>query len=105
MVRVETVVGTILAAGKGTRMRSGMAKLVHELCGQPLVKYVADAISGCGVKRNIVVVGFDAESVRGVLGEGFEYVVQKEQSGTGHALMQAVPFLKDFDGDVMVLPG
>ncbi len=60
------VVSVILAAGRGTRMKSGMAKLAHELCGQPLVKYVADASRGCGIERNVIVVGFDAGNVKEV---------------------------------------
>ncbi len=99
------VTTVILAAGKGTRMVSNMGKLVHELCGQPLVKYVADSSLGCGIKRNIVIVGHNADEVKKALNNDFKYVLQKEQSGTGHALMQASPLLKDFRGDLLTLPG
>lgn len=101
----DNVVTIILAAGKSTRMVSEMGKLIHDLCGQPLVKYGADASLGCGIKRNIVIVGHDAERVKEALKGNFEYVHQKEQAGTGHALMQASPLLKDFNGDLLVLPG
>ncbi len=102
---MKNVVTVILAAGKGTRMVSNMGKLIHDLCGQPLVKYVVGASVDCGIKRNIVIIGRDAEEVKEVLGDKFEYVFQKEQAGTGHALMQASRVLKDFKGDLLVLPG
>ena len=86
-------------------MVSNMGKLIHELCGQSLVKYVADASLGCGIKRNIVIVGHNADEVRKALNDDFEYVLQKKQSGTGHALMQASSLLKDFRGDLLTLPG
>ncbi len=101
----KSVVTVILAAGKGTRMVSSMGKLIHNLCGQPLVKYVIDASIGCGIKRNIVIVGHDAGEVKKALGGNFEYVFQKEQRGTGHALLQASPLIKDFHGTILVLPG
>ena len=102
---MKDVIAVILAAGKGTRMVSNMGKLVHELCGQPLVKYVIDASINSGIEKNIVIIGHDAEEVRKVLGEDFKYVVQEKQSGTAHAVMQASPLLKDFKGDVLILPG
>ncbi len=95
----------ILTAGKGTRMRSGMIKMIHDLCGQPLVKYVLDASEGAGIKRNIIILGYDAERVKETLGGKYEYVLQKEQMGTGHAVLQAADLLKDYDGNVLVIPG
>jgi len=102
---MHDVTTVILAAGKGTRMVSNMGKLVHDLCGQPLVKHVADASMNCGIKRNIVIVGHTSEEVKKILGDNFEYVLQKEQAGTGHAIMQASHLLKEFKGDLLVLPG
>jgi bifunctional UDP-N-acetylglucosamine pyrophosphorylase/glucosamine-1-phosphate N-acetyltransferase len=101
----ENVITVILAAGKGTRMVSNMGKLVHELCGQSLVKYVADASLGCGIKRNIVIIGHNADEVKKALNDDFEYVLQEKQSGTAHALLQVSPLLKDFQGDLLALPG
>lgn len=98
-------IGVVLAGGRSTRMKSGIAKLVHELCGRPLVSYVANALKDCGVKQTIIVVGFDEENVKRALGEGFIYVRQAEQSGTGHAVHQAEPILREFEGDVVVVPG
>ena len=60
---MKDVIAVILAAGKGTRMVSNMGKLVHELCGQPLVKYVIDASINSGIEKNIVIIGHDAEEV------------------------------------------
>ena len=102
---MNDVVTVILAAGKGTRMVSNMSKLIHDLCGQPLVKYVVDASTVLGIKRTIVIIGHDAEEMKNALGDNFEYVFQKEQAGTGHAMMQAAPLLKDFRGNLLVLPG
>ena len=99
------VMGVVLAGGRSARMKSGIAKLVHELCGRPLVSYVADAVKECGVKQTIIIVGFDEENVKQALGEAFTYVRQEEQSGTGHALLQAEPLLRGFEGDVVVVPG
>ncbi len=99
------VITVILAAGEGTRMVSSMGKLIHDLCAQPLVKYVSDASIACGIKRNIVIIGHDAEEVKEVLGDSPEYVLQEKQGGTGHALLQASHILKDFKGDLLVLPG
>ncbi len=101
----DKIVTVILAAGKSTRMVSNMSKLIHDVCGQPLVKYVYDASKKCGIKENIVVVGHRAEEVRKVLGPSCRYVLQKKLAGTGHALMQAEPFVRDLKGDLLVLPG
>ncbi len=101
----QETVALILTAGKGTRMRSGMIKMIHDLCGQPLVKYVLDASEGAGIKRNIVILGYDAERVKKTLGDQYEYVLQEKQMGTGHAVLQASSLLKDYDGNVLVLPG
>lgn len=95
----------ILAAGKSTRMVSNMSKLIHDVCGQPLVKYVYDASRKCGITENIVVVGHMAAEVKKVLGPSCTYVRQSRLGGTGHALMQAAPLVKDFRGDLLVLPG
>jgi len=102
---VKDTVAVVLAAGKSTRMSSGMNKMVHELAGKPLIKYPTDAAREAGVGRIIVVVGHAAEQVTRTLGEGFTYVRQEKQLGTGHALMQAIPELAGFSGDVLVFNG
>ncbi len=95
----------ILAAGKGTRMKSALPKVLHQVGGKPMVQKVLDAAVQAGAKRNIVVVGFGGETVQEALGDAAEFVVQHEQLGTGHAVMQAKEKLADFSGTVMVLCG
>jgi bifunctional UDP-N-acetylglucosamine pyrophosphorylase/glucosamine-1-phosphate N-acetyltransferase len=102
---MREVASVILAAGKGTRMKSQKAKVVMQILKKPMVRYVVDACIGAGVKRNIVVVGHQAREVTKAAGEDCEFVVQKEQLGTAHALMQARELLKGYAGDVVVLVG
>jgi len=102
--RVDTA-AVILAAGKGTRMKSDLPKVLVPLRGEPLVRHVIDACRDVGVARIILVVGYKAREVEATLGPEFEYVIQKEQLGTAHALRQAMPVLREFGGDLFVLPG
>jgi len=102
--RSETA-AVILAAGKGTRMKTDTAKVLVPLQGKPMVRHVVEACRGAGVGRIVFVVGYKAREVEAALGPEFEYVYQNEQLGTAHALMRAEPVLRDFDGDLFVLPG
>lgn len=102
---MSDLVTIILAAGKGTRMKSAHPKVLHQVCGKAMVRHVLDAAEAAGSKRNIVVVGFGADEVRAELGSAAEVVVQAEQLGTGHAVLQAEPLLRDVHGTVMVLCG
>ena len=102
---MSELVTIILAAGKGTRMKSAHPKVLHRVCGKAMVRHVLDAAEAAGSKRNIVVVGFGADEVRAELGTAAEVVVQAEQLGTGHAVLQAEPLLHDACGTVMVLCG
>ncbi len=96
----------LLAAGKGTRMKSAHPKVLHNLCGKPMVSYIAEAVSALRPKRFIVVVGPNAkESVAGELPDKVEVVVQKKPLGTGHAMKTAEPALTGFSGTVLVLCG
>lgn len=96
----------ILAAGKGVRMVSGMAKVLHPVCGRPMLGYVLETVRRCGVERTLIVVGHQAEAVREAFSdEGVEFVLQQEQRGTGHAVMQTERYLKDFGGEILVLCG
>ena len=99
------LVTVILAAGKGTRMKSALPKVLHKVCGKEMVRCVLDAATSAGSKRNIVVVGFGADEVRKALDGAAEVVVQEEQLGTGHAVLQAEPYLRETKGMVMVLCG
>ncbi len=93
----------VLAAGQGTRMKSRRAKVLHELCGRPMLEHVLCAAESLDPERLVVVVGRDAEEVQERFSGRCEFVLQAEQKGTGHAVLQAEPKLADFDGDVLVL--
>jgi len=98
-------VSIILAAGKGTRMKSQIPKVLHNICGQPMLCHVIRAAEKAGISRNIVVIGHGAETVRKAIDAGVEWVKQEEQLGTGHAVMQAGPLLSGVNGNVLVLCG
>jgi bifunctional UDP-N-acetylglucosamine pyrophosphorylase / glucosamine-1-phosphate N-acetyltransferase len=95
----------VLAAGKGTRMKSKLSKMLHPVCGKPMVKHVLDAAQAVNPEQTYVIVGHDAQTVQHKLGDGFEFVQQKEQLGTGHAVMQVKPFLQDKSGQTLVMLG
>ncbi|MFA9559784.1 bifunctional UDP-N-acetylglucosamine diphosphorylase/glucosamine-1-phosphate N-acetyltransferase GlmU [Evansella sp. AB-rgal1] len=95
----------ILAAGKGTRMKSDLYKVLHPVCGKPMVQHIVDQIKDCNVKKTIAVVGHGAEKVKDQLGKDVEYVLQEEQLGTGHAVMQAEGLLREEEGTTVVLCG
>lgn len=95
----------VLAAGKGTRMKSKLPKVLHKVCGKPMVEHVLEATSGAGIEENIVVVGFGAEKVEELLGQKAKFVYQKEQLGTGHAVLQAKDVLADYAGKLLVVCG
>ena len=100
----------ILAAGKGTRMNSDLPKVLHPVADRPMVQWVVDACEGAGAQRNIVVVGHHAEWVQKELADrrNCVFVEQKQQLGTGHAVMQAAPFYQGPEAgaiDVLVLCG
>jgi UDP-N-acetylglucosamine diphosphorylase/glucosamine-1-phosphate N-acetyltransferase len=96
----------ILAAGKGVRMKSDLPKVLHTLNGKPLIEYVLDTVRSLNLKRVAVVVGYQGEKMVDLLkGKNVEIVWQKEQLGTGHAVMQAESIFRDFEGDILVLCG
>jgi bifunctional UDP-N-acetylglucosamine pyrophosphorylase/glucosamine-1-phosphate N-acetyltransferase len=90
----EQTAAVVLAAGKGTRMRSKLPKVLHPLRGRPMVAYAVDALRRAGVRRPLVVIGPDHGPVREALGDGVDFVVQREPRGSGHALLQALPRLR-----------
>lgn len=100
----ESFSTVILAAGKGTRMKSSLPKVLHKVSGKTMLQHVMDAADGAGAKKNIVVVGFGREKVKAAVGDTAQIVVQQEQLGTGHAVLQAEPFFSK-DDTVMVLCG
>ncbi len=102
----ETV-AIILAAGGSTRMNTQLAKVLHEVCGRPMLAYVLQACRKVGIKKMYVVVGFSAEQVKGRFAdaEDIVWVQQDEQLGTAHAVMCCREHLKDFEGQTLILCG
>ena len=102
-----SITAIILAAGKGTRMKSSRPKVLHEVCGRPMLAHVADACRAAGCDRLIVVVGYGAGSVREAFAgqDDIAWVEQTEQLGTGHAVMMCREHLARLSGAVLVLAG
>ena len=96
----------ILAAGEAKRMRSARPKVLHSLCGRPLIAYPVDAARAVGA-RIVLVVGRGADEVQAAIdpAAGVAFVEQKERLGTGHAVLQAHVACGDAPGTVLVLPG
>ncbi len=105
IVSLDTVRAVVLAAGRGVRMKSEKAKVLHELLGRPLIHHVLRALRLAGVKDIVVVVGHQEEAVKKAAGEKVAFARQKEQKGTGHAVLCAEKALKGRDGLVLVLAG
>lgn len=97
----------ILAAGKGTRMKSKLPKVLHPLGSKSLVERAIDSCNLVKPDRTLVIIGYEGDKIQNALNHlpNIEFVEQKEQLGTGHAIMQLVPHLEDFEGDVIVLNG
>ena len=96
----------ILAAGKGVRMKSALPKVMHEMCGKPLLGYVIKAVRDAGLEKIIVVVGAQKDLVKKAFkGAGVRFVHQERQLGTGHAVLAARSLLRGFKGPVVVLCG
>ncbi len=106
MNKVRPLAVLILAAGKGKRMKSDLPKVLHEVGGKPMLLRVTSLARAVGADRIIAIIGHGRKLVEETLtGTGVETVIQEQQLGTGHAVMQCEPSLKNFDGDVMVLSG
>ncbi|MEO1087410.1 MAG: NTP transferase domain-containing protein, partial [Acidobacteriota bacterium] len=98
-------IAVILAAGKGTRMRSNRPKPMHAVAGKPMLQWVIDAARGAGCSQVLVVVGYQADVIQDAFADaGVEWVLQEEQLGTGHALAQAEAQI-DEDATLLVLNG
>lgn len=95
----------VLAAGKGTRMKSSLYKVLHPVCGKPMVDHVVSNMEKLGATEIVSVVGHGAEMVKDTLGERSTYVVQEEQLGTAHAVQQAEAVLDGREGTTIVICG
>jgi bifunctional UDP-N-acetylglucosamine pyrophosphorylase / glucosamine-1-phosphate N-acetyltransferase len=100
-------VAVVLAAGKGTRMKSELPKVLIEVLGRPMIHYVLDALEETGVDEVLVVVGYRAELVREALADrrGIRFIEQTEQLGTGHAVMVCREALRGHEGAVLIVTG
>lgn len=97
----------ILAAGKGTRMKSKLPKVLHLLGSKSLVERAIDSCNLVQPDRQLVIIGYEGQKIENALNhlQGVEFVEQREQLGTGHAIIQLIPYLEDFTGDLIVLNG
>lgn len=108
---MDSVVAVILAAGRGSRMHSDTIKVLHPLVGRPMIEHVIGSLRDAGIRRVILVVGYQADHVRRQVEEAnfdqinVEFAVQKDQLGTGHAVMQAEDLLRGHRGHVIVTYG
>ena len=105
-----TTAAIVLAAGKSTRMRSKLSKVLHPVCGKPVLFHILDALAAAGAERRIVVIGHEGETVKARVeaayaGHNIEFVWQHNPKGTGHAAQQAEEALANHEGAVLVVPG
>ncbi|MFB2770814.1 bifunctional UDP-N-acetylglucosamine diphosphorylase/glucosamine-1-phosphate N-acetyltransferase GlmU [Pelatocladus sp. BLCC-F211] len=101
------VVVAILAAGRGTRMKSNLPKVLHSLGGRSLVERVIETVQPLSPSRQMLIVGYQAEEVKAAMLSipDLEFVEQSVQLGTGHAIQQLLPYLEGYGGDVLILNG
>jgi len=104
---VSATLAIVMAAGKGTRMKSDLPKVLVPVCGRPMIDYVIDALEAAGIEKTVVVVGYRADYVRAALAgrRNVVFAMQAEQHGTGHAVMCAREYLAGHDGAVLVVAG
>jgi bifunctional UDP-N-acetylglucosamine pyrophosphorylase/glucosamine-1-phosphate N-acetyltransferase len=104
---MESIITIILAAGKGTRMKSDLVKVLHPLLGVPMLSYPVElSLNGIKAEKTILVVGHQADKIKEKFKDPrIHFVLQNEQLGTGHAVLQALPVLQSFNGTVLILCG
>jgi bifunctional UDP-N-acetylglucosamine pyrophosphorylase/glucosamine-1-phosphate N-acetyltransferase len=103
---MKNLAAVVLAAGKGTRMKSEKPKVLHEVAGKPMLFFPVNLLKNSGAGKIVLVVGFGSEAVLEAFKDyGLSFVTQEEQLGTGHAVMCALKELRDHTGDVLVLSG
>ncbi|BEV36404.1 bifunctional UDP-N-acetylglucosamine diphosphorylase/glucosamine-1-phosphate N-acetyltransferase GlmU [Synechococcus sp. M16CYN] len=97
----------VLAAGKGTRMKSAFPKVLQSLAGATLVERVLNSVRNLQPERSFLIVGYQAQQVKKQLNhfKGLEFILQEPQNGTGHAVQQLLPTMEGFDGELLVLNG
>lgn len=102
---MSSIYAVILAAGKGTRMKSELQKNLHPIGGRPMAEHLVITLQEAGITHNYFVIGHGAESVQSYFGDRVQYCLQGEQLGTGHAVMQAEAYLGDKDGITLLING
>ncbi|MCB1142250.1 MAG: NTP transferase domain-containing protein [Leptospiraceae bacterium] len=107
MNQINQTCAVVLAAGKGTRMKSDLPKVATLLNEKPLLLHVVETLESIGISRILVIIGYKKEIVMDLLKnkKGIEFAEQKEQLGTGHAVLCAEDALKDFEGNLLVCCG
>jgi bifunctional UDP-N-acetylglucosamine pyrophosphorylase / glucosamine-1-phosphate N-acetyltransferase len=106
-VKPRDLVAIILAAGRSTRMKTELPKVMHEVCGKPMLSHVLDACRGADIRKFYIVVGFAKDAIISAYGDepGVHFVEQAEQKGTGHAVMMCAGALKGIQGDCVIIAG
>ncbi|CAN5437542.1 bifunctional UDP-N-acetylglucosamine diphosphorylase/glucosamine-1-phosphate N-acetyltransferase GlmU [soil metagenome] len=100
------IAAIVLAAGKGTRMKSDTHKVLHPIAGRPMLMHLLESVDALSPARTVIVVGSMRDQIEAALaGKGIDFAVQEPQLGTAHAALQAKHALADFDGDVLILSG
>jgi bifunctional UDP-N-acetylglucosamine pyrophosphorylase/glucosamine-1-phosphate N-acetyltransferase len=104
---MESIITIVLAAGKGTRMKSDLVKVLHPLLGVPMLSYPVElSLNDIKAEKTILVVGYQADKIKEKFKDPrIHFVLQEEQLGTGHAVLQALPLLQSFNGTVLILCG
>jgi len=103
---MQNLAVVILAAGRGVRMKSDLPKVFHEILGEPMLTYVLNTVKKLSPAKILVVVGHQRQLIMDYYKDWpVEFIVQAQQLGTGHAVMQVEPYLKEFSGNVLVLAG
>lgn len=102
---MQEIVAIVMAAGKGTRMKSKKSKLVHKIYGKEIIRRTVENAKKAGIEEVITVVGYQKEQIQEVLGDSVKYAIQDEQLGTGHAVMKVAKLLEGKNGKVLILNG
>jgi len=103
--KMEELCAVILAAGKGTRMKSSLPKVLHPILGKPMIGYVLDRVEELGVRDVVLVLGHGSDEVAAVVGSRARVAVQEPQRGTGHAVQVAAPHMQATSRTVLILSG
>ena len=104
-MRETITIAMILAAGEGKRMRSDKPKVLHLICGKPMLQWALESVGELAEEAPVVVIGHQGKEVQEYFGSGVRYAWQKEQKGTGHAVMMARSYLEGKIGKIVILAG